>query len=514
VAGGPYAIALGTLTANGNYAISFTGSTLAITPATLTITASARSKPYGSVLALNGASDFTAAGLLNSETIGSVTLTASGSPAGTATNAAVGAYTITPSAATGGTFTPANYAINYTNGTLTVNKAALSVTADAKTKVYGAVDPAFTVAYTGFVNGETSAVLGGTLAFGRAPGENVGSYLITPNGLTSANYTITFNTGSLGITKAVLSVTANPLTKTYGAVDPALTFVVSGLQFSDTSGTVLAGALTRVADETVAGGPYAISQGTLTPDGNYTISFTGNTLAITKAALSVTADAKTKVYGAVDPAFTATDSGFVNGETAAVLGGTLAFNRAPGENFGSYLITPSGLTSGNYAITFNTGSLGITKAALAVTADVKSKTFGTTDPVFTAAYAGFVNSETPAVLGGTLTFTRVPGETVGAYLITPSGLTSANYAIAFNTGTLTITAPAPLLLPLTRVGTTNIVITWSAVSNATYRVQYNPVLNTTNWTDLFGDVIATGSMATKTDAMTTTNRFYRVRVVP
>ena len=514
VAGSPYAIALGTLTANGNYAISFTGSTLAITPATLTITASARSKPYGSVLALNGTSDFTAAGLLNSETIGSVTLTASGSPAGTAANAAVGAYTITPSAATGGTFTPANYAITYTNGTLTVNKAVLSVTADAKTKIYGAVDPAFTATDSGFVNGETAAVLGGTLAFNRAPGENFGSYLITPSGLTSGNYSISFNTGTLTVNKATLTITADTKTKTYGAVDPALTFVASGLQFSDTSGTVLVGALTRVAGETVADGPYAISQGTLTPNGNYIISFTVNTLAITKAALSVTADAKTKVYDAADPAFTVTYTGFVNSETAAVLGGTLAFGRAPGENVGSYLITPNGLTSANYTITFNTGSLGITKAALSVTADAKSKTFGTTDPVFTAAYAGFVNSETPAVLGGTLTFTRVPGETVGAYLITPSGLTNVNYAITFNTGTLTITAPAPLMLPLTRVGTTNIVITWSAVSNGTYRVQYNPVLNTTNWTDLIGDVIATGSTASKTDAMTTTNRFYRVRVLP
>src|ERR1019366_8144908 len=112
-----------------------------------------------------------------------------------------------------------------------------------------------------------------------------------------------------------------------------------------------------------------ITQGTLTPNGNYTISFTGNTLTITKAALSVTADAKTKTYGAADPAFTVTYAGFVNGETSAVLGGTLAFARAPGENVGSYLITPSGQTSGNYAITFNTGTLSITKAALSITAD-------------------------------------------------------------------------------------------------------------------------------------------------
>lgn len=77
-----------------------------------------------------------------------------------------------------------------------------------------------------------------------------------------------------------------------------------------------------------------------------------------------------------------------------------------------------------------------------------------------------------------------PGENVGSYLITPSGLTSANYAITFNTGMLTITAaPAPVILPLTGAGTANVVITWSAVSNVTYRVQYKSDLNSA-WVDL------------------------------
>ena len=595
VAGSPYGITRGTLAATSNYTISFTASTLAITPAALTVTASAKSKTYGATLTLNGAVDFTSTGLLNGETIGSVTLAASGSPAGTAATAPVGGYTITPSAAIGGTFTAANYAITYTTGTLTVSKAAISVTADAKTKIYGAVDPTFTATDSGFVNGETAAVLGGRLAFARAPGENVGSYMITPGGLTSSNYTITFNTGTLAINKATLTVTADAKTKTYGALDPALTFVVSGLQFSDAPGAVLTGSLTRVAGETVAGGPYTITQGTLAPNGNYLITFAGSTLTIGKAALSVTADAKAKVYGAADPAFTATYTGFVNGETAAVLGGTLSLARAPGENVGSYLITPSGQTSGNYAITFNTGTLSITKAslsiaadaktkvygaadpvltftpnglqfadtpagvltgvltrvagetvtggpyaitqgtlmpngnytisftgssltitmaALSVTADAKTKALGAADPTFTASYVGFIGSESPTVLGGTLAFSRSPGEAVGTYLITPAGLTSGNYAITFNAGSMTIIAPAPALLPLARLGTSNVIITWTSASNGVYRVQYNPTLGSTNWTDLVGDVTATNSTASKTDIMTTTNRFYRIRVLP
>ena len=660
--------------ASTNYTIAFNTGTLAIKPAALTVTASDRSKTYGSSLTLNGTTDFNPAGLLNGETIGSVTLSASGSPAGTAATAPVGSYVITPGTVTGGTFNPTNYAITYAPGALTVNRATLSVTANAQTKTYGATDPAFTVTNSGFVNGETATVLGGTLTFSRAPGENVGSYLITPSGLTSSNYTIAFNTGSLTITKAALSVGADPKsktygaadpvftatyagfvngetpaalggtlafacapgenvggylitpsgltsgnyaitfntgslaigkailnitadakTKTYGAVDPALTFTATGLQFADTMATALAGALTRAAGETVAGGPYAITQGTLAPNGNYTISFAGNSLAITKAALSITADAKAKVYGAADPAFTAAYSGFVSGDSPAVLGGSLAFARAPGENVGNYLITPSGLTSGNYAITFNTGTLNITKAvlsvsadpitktygspdpaltltttglqfadtaasvltgalarlagdtvsggpyaithgtlqpngnytvnftgasltitkvALLVTADAKIKTFGAADPAFTVSYVGFIGSETPTVLGSALVFFRSPGEAVGTYSITPGGLTSGNYAITFNSGLLTIVAPTPVLLPLARIGTTNIVITWTSASNGVYRVQYNPTLGSTNWTDLVGDITATNSTSSKTDLMTTTNRFYRIRVLP
>jgi hypothetical protein len=34
------------------------------------------------------------------------------------------------------------------------------------------------------------------------------------------------------------------------------------------------------------------------------------------------------------------------------------------------------------------------------------------------------------------------------------------------------------------------------------------------WTDLLGDVLASGSLASKTDPKTTTNRFYRIQVLP
>jgi hypothetical protein len=89
-----------------------------VNPKIITVTADDLTKSYGTTLALGaGQTAFTASGLVGSESIGSVTLTASG---GTAAADAPGSYDLTPSAATGGTFDPQNYDIDYQNGTLTV----------------------------------------------------------------------------------------------------------------------------------------------------------------------------------------------------------------------------------------------------------------------------------------------------------------------------------------------------------------------------------------------------------
>jgi hypothetical protein len=84
----------------------------------LSITANDRSKAFGQTLTLgSGQTGFAATGLVGSQSVGTVTLTASG---GTAANDAAGTYVLMPSAATGGTFSEANYNINYLPGVLTV----------------------------------------------------------------------------------------------------------------------------------------------------------------------------------------------------------------------------------------------------------------------------------------------------------------------------------------------------------------------------------------------------------
>jgi hypothetical protein len=115
---GSYRIRQGTLSAGSNYAIAFTENNFEISRKSLFITANDVTKQLGQTLSFGaGQTGFGASGLVNGETVGSVTITASG---GTAAEDPAGTYTLTPSAATGGTFIPSNYGIIYNTGTLTV----------------------------------------------------------------------------------------------------------------------------------------------------------------------------------------------------------------------------------------------------------------------------------------------------------------------------------------------------------------------------------------------------------
>src|SRR5439155_1518559 len=81
-------------------------------------------------------------------------------------------------------------------------------------------------------------------------------------------------------------------TKTYGNTDPALTYTV--IVGSLVNGDTFTGSLSRAAGENV--GIYAIQQGSLSLNSNYTLTYIGANLTITARALHVTATAGNKVY--------------------------------------------------------------------------------------------------------------------------------------------------------------------------------------------------------------------------
>jgi hypothetical protein len=437
---GAYAIGRGTLAANSNYTIAFTGNSLAITPATLTVTAAPQTKVYGSP---DPALTYAASGFKFTDT--GATVLSGGLTR--AAGAAVGSYAI----GQGTLAANSNYTIAFTGNSLAITPATLTVTADPQTKVYGSAHPALTYAASGFKFTDTAAtVLSGGLT--RAAGETVagGPYAIGQGTLVAnSNYTIAFTGSSLAITPATLTVTADPQSKVYGSPDPALTYAVSGLQFSDTAATVLSGGLTRAAGETVAGSPYAIGQGTLAANSNYTIAFTGNSLAITPATLTVTAAPQTKVYASADPALTYAVSGLQFSDTAAtVLTGGLT--RAAGETVagGPYAISQGTLAANsNYTIAFTGNSLAITPATLTVTpAAGQSKVYGAAMPALTYTFSGLVNNDPASTLTGSLGTTATAASPVGTYAFTLGTLSAgSNYTavLAANAPTFAVT-PATL----------------------------------------------------------------------
>ncbi|MDP2208241.1 MAG: MBG domain-containing protein, partial [Bacteroidota bacterium] len=186
------------------------------------------------------------------------------------------------------TFTPtdgANYNATTKNILIDVLKRSITVTANAgQTKIYGNSDPLpFTYSITSgsLASGD---VFDGTLV--RVTGEVVGTYAINQGTLTIkkgsvdviSNYNFTYNSANFAITKRSITITADAKSKTYGDADPALTYqITSGsLAFSDD----FTGELSRVSGENV--GAYAITQGTVALNNNYTLTYVGANLTIGK----------------------------------------------------------------------------------------------------------------------------------------------------------------------------------------------------------------------------------------
>jgi gliding motility-associated-like protein len=170
--------------------------TLTINPKALTITATNRGKSYGDDISFAG-TEFSSAGLVNGNTVSAVTLNSTGAAA-TATVAG-STYPIVATAAIGTGLN--NYSITYVNGGLIVNRKALTITADNKEKFAGTANPALTITYAGFVNGESVAVLTtqATVTTAAALNSPIGDYPITASGATAANYSITYVAGNLKI---------------------------------------------------------------------------------------------------------------------------------------------------------------------------------------------------------------------------------------------------------------------------------------------------------------------------
>ena len=111
---------------------------------------------------------------------------------------------------------------------------------------------------------------------------------------------------------------------------------------------------------------------------NYSVTYNGANLTVTQRPITVTASSASKVYGNADPVlgYQVTSGSLVNSDA---LSGSV--HRAAGETVGTYAVDATGLSNGNYSISYAGGTLTVTPRPLTLTADSASKVYGSSDPV-------------------------------------------------------------------------------------------------------------------------------------
>ncbi|MFC6747412.1 beta strand repeat-containing protein [Methylobacterium persicinum] len=283
---------------------------------------------------------------------------------------------------------------------LTITKTTLTGTAKNVSKDYDgkALIGGAGVTYEGFVNGETEAVLGGSLTYG-GPAKDAtkaGTYVLTASGQTSNNYDITYKPGTLTIARVKLTASVKEVSKSYDGKPFDANDVLTYDGFvNDETVAVLGGSPSYggTAPGAKQPGTYTLTAAGQTSD-NYDISYKPGTLTISKRPVTVVISNETKVYdGQGYPGASATIENLADGEDPSVLGGQfqLGGDWKGATNVGRYSITGSGYTSNNYDISYKPGTLTITKAPL--TASFEDPTWG--DKVV-KVYDGTPNAPLPA----------------------------------------------------------------------------------------------------------------------
>lgn len=376
-----------------------------LTARILTVRANDQSKTYGQTFSFTNTGtqiSIVSGGL----TPGDVITTDNAGSTGAASTATAGSYTVTLSSITimrGATNVTSNYNINYQPGTLTVNPLAITITADNQGKTAGQL---FTFAHDGTQVDVTS----GSLASGDAITADNAASAGSGTGATAGTYPITLS--SVVITKGATNVS-----------------------------------------------------------GSYAITYASGTLTVAAAPQVITVRARnqTKTYGST---FTflgngsqvqVTSGGLASGD-AITVDNAASNGSGSSANVGSYTVTLSSITimngatnvTGNYTITYASGSMNVNPVPITAQANNQSKTEGET---FTFENDGSEVSVVSGALlsGNTITADNAAssgassGADAGTYSITLSSVTimngvtnvTSNYSISYQTGTMTVIAVQP-----------------------------------------------------------------------
>lgn len=494
---------------------------LTITAAPLTITDSGASVVYngttGTYQSIVSTAGFTLTGLVSmingvatgdavtsvTQTIrtgsvigsGTTTITSSTTPSLTTLVPQGTTYNAVPVANSAVGINLGNYSITYVGNTYSVTQPTIIITATANTKTYGATTTTQGVAYgSGSATSSTNllgfSVSGSVLPTGvtitgvtlslysgasaqNAGQANVGTYTITPSGLTASGslsgYLISYVSGTLTVTAAPITVSTNASSVYGSGTATAATPTVTGTLYNGNTITgATISAISGLATQNV--GTYGSTVTTTGVSGgggflssNYNITYNSGALTVTAAPLTITANAVNTYYGTPVTLGTSayTSSGLKNSD--AITGVTLQYSgsgtvagtvNAATYTGGIVVSNASGTGLSNYNISYVPGNLVVAAAPITITAGNVVTTYGTAvTPTAYSITSGQLyngNTLTGVTLGYVGTSTNVTSGTpnYGTYSgvngIQPSaatlnaGTTLSNYAIAYANGSLTV----------------------------------------------------------------------------
>ena len=414
-----------------NYNVHFESGTLTITKAPLSISAGNYTKKQGDAMPVfkasyvgfkNGENE----SVLTKQPVFSCEANEASAPA---------EYAVTISGAEA-----ENYEISYEQGHLTVVEAdAVVVRAKSYNRQYGDENPVFEFETEGAALDGTPEIVCSAVA--NSP---VGSYTIEVKQGSIKNYNVHFESGSLVITKAPLSISAGNYTKKQGDAMPVFKASYVGFKNGENESVLTKQPVFSCeANEASAPAEYAVTISGAEAE-NYEISYEQGHLTVVEAdAVVVRAKSYNRQYGDENPVFEFETEG-------AALDGTpeIVCSAVANSPVGSYTIEVKQGSIKNYNVHFESGSLVITKAPLSISAGNYTKKQGDAMPVFKASYAGFKNGENESVLTKQPVFSCDANEASAPaeYAVTISGADAENYEISYEQGVLTVTGmPKPII---------------------------------------------------------------------
>ena len=414
-----------------NYNVHFESGSLVITKAPLSISAGNYTKKQGDAMPVFKASY---AGFKNGENESVLTKQPVFSCEANEASAPA-EYAVTISGADA-----ENYDISYEQGRLTVVEAdAVVVRAKSYSRQYGDENPVFEFETEGAALDGTPEIVCSAVA--NSP---VGSYTIEVKQGSIKNYNVHFESGSLVITKAPLSISAGNYTKKQGDAMPVFKASYAGFKNGENESVLTKQPVFSCeANEASAPAEYAVTISGAEAE-NYDISYEQGRLTVVEAdAVVVRAKSYSRQYGDDNPVFEFETEG-------AALDGTpeIVCSAVANSPVGSYTIEVKQGSIKNYNVHFESGSLVITKAPLSISAGNYTKKQGAAMPVFKASYAGFKNGEDESVLTKQPVFSCEANEASAPaeYAVTISGADAENYEISYEQGVLTVTGmPKPII---------------------------------------------------------------------